>query len=237
MEDSQHSGDAALDGARIDGALAFLREAERLKSVLRTAWTRDGRQESTADHTWRLCLMAMVFERELGDVDLLHVLKLALIHDLGEAIGGDVPAPLAGTAPDKLERERTDFHTLTRALPTDVRDELRALWEEYSAAETPAARLVKGLDKLETIVQHNQGENPPWLDYDFNLAYGARYTRDHELLVALRERVDEDTRRNAARRRDLFAERTGDELQQASDAARSALAGGAELDRTGSTNR
>ena len=84
---------------------------------------------------------------------------------------------------------------------------MRALWEEYSAASSDEARFVKGLDKLETIIQHNQGENPAWLDYDFNLEYGAHYTRDDPRLGELRLRVDADTRRNADRRRDLFGEK------------------------------
>jgi putative hydrolase of HD superfamily len=193
-----------MDPARIEGILTFIGEAERLKNVLRSAWTTTGRQESTTDHSWRLCLLAMMLERDLGDVDFSRVLKMAIVHDLGEALGGDVPAPLASAAPDKHARERADLLTLTAALPDDLRDELLELWDEYGAAETPEARLVKGLDKLETIIQHNQGENPPWLDYDFNIDYGERYTRDHALLGAIREQVDVDTRRNAARRRDLF---------------------------------
>ena len=196
-----------MDPARIEGILTFIAEAERLKHVLRSAWTSTGRQESTADHTWRICLLVMMLETELGAVDFARVLKMAIVHDLGEALGGDLPAPLAGTAPDKQDRERADLAALTAALPPDLRAHVLELWDEYCAAETPEARLVKGLDKLETIIQHNQGENPSWLDYDFNLAYGARYTRDHPLLSALRERVDAETRRNADRRRDLFGEK------------------------------
>ena len=193
-----------MDSARIEGILTFIGEAERLKHVLRTAWTRSGRQESTADHSWRICLLIMMLEEDLGDVDFARVMKMAIIHDLGEALGGDVPAPLAGNAPDKEARERADLEALTVALPADLRDHVLELWDEYCAAESAEARLVKGLDKLETIIQHNQGENPPWLDYDFNLEYGARYTRGHPLLSALRTLVDADTRRNAERRRDLF---------------------------------
>ena len=211
-----------MDPARIEGILTFIGEAERLKNVLRSAWTSTGRQESTTDHSWRLCLLAMMLERDLGDVDFPRVLKMAVVHDLGEALGGDVPAPLASSAPDKHAREREDLLTLTAALPHDLRDELLELWDEYGAAETPEARLVKGLDKLETIIQHNQGENPPWLDYDFNLEYGRGYTRDHALLGPIRDRVDADTRRNAERRRDLFGAGDGEAGERAPDVQRRA---------------
>lgn len=193
-----------MDTARIEGILTFIGEAERLKHVLRTAWTRSGRQESTADHSWRICLLIMMLEEDLDGVDFARVMKMAIIHDLGEALGGDVPAPLAGSTPGKEAREREDLEQLTASLPADLRDHVLELWDEYCAAESPEARLVKGLDKLETIIQHNQGDNPPWLDYDFNLEYGVRYTSGHPLLEALRTSVDADTRRNAERRRDLF---------------------------------
>lgn len=68
------------------------------------------------------------------------------------------------------------------ALPTPQREEVVALWDEYEEGATPEARLAKGLDKLETILQHTQGANPPDFDYRFNLGYGRRYTEDHPLL-------------------------------------------------------
>ena len=76
----------------LDGVLAFLRAAERLKTVTRSGWTSTGQAESVAEHTWRLCLMAMVLYGRAGHRSR-QALKMCLIHDLGEAIGGDVPAP------------------------------------------------------------------------------------------------------------------------------------------------
>ena len=72
-----------------------LRAAERLKTVTRSGWTSTGQAESVAEHTWRLCLMAMVLYGRAEDIDLAKLLKMCLIHDLGEAIGGDVPEELA----------------------------------------------------------------------------------------------------------------------------------------------
>lgn len=182
----------------LDGGLAFLRQAERLKSTLRSAHTATGRQESTAEHTWRLCLMAVVFGPRMGpDIDLLKVLKIALVHDLGEAISGDIPATQQHAVPDKSERERRDLLQLCADLPDAQRDEILALWEDYEHAASPEARLVKGLDKLETILQHHQGANPPGFDHAFNLQYGAKQTAGHPLLEAIRVRLDEGTRRLA----------------------------------------
>ena len=191
-----------LEGSRMNledlqASLAFIREAERLKSVLRTAFTSTGRQESTAEHTWRLCLMAMVFQTEFADIDFDRLLKICVVHDLGEAIHGDIPAIEQDDRPDKAERERADLITLIEPLPPAIRAEFLTLWDEYDQAATPEARLAKGLDKIETILQHNQGRNPDTFDYGFNLAYGQKHMQAHPLFPAIRELIDRDTERLA----------------------------------------
>jgi putative hydrolase of HD superfamily len=177
----------------LEGILAFLRTAERLKSTPRSGWTTAGERESVAAHTWRLSLMAAVLSDRFPGVDLARLLKICLIHDLGEALHGDVPAPLQTPEADKAAREREDLGAVLSPLPDRLREELLALWDEYEAAETPEAQLAKGLDKLETILQHTQGKNPPDFDYAFNLAYGQQYTAADPLLAAIRARLDEDT--------------------------------------------
>jgi putative hydrolase of HD superfamily len=88
----------------LTGRLAFIQQAEALKNVLRSAHTSNGRRESTAEHTWRLCLMAMVFADDTGPVDMARVLQLCVLHDLGEAVNGDIPATAQHQVPDKSER-------------------------------------------------------------------------------------------------------------------------------------
>lgn len=182
----------------LDGILAFLRAAERLKTVTRSGWTSAGEPESVAEHTWRLCLMAMLLYGRTPGVDLARLLRMCLIHDLGEAIRGDVPAPAQAAPGAKSAGERADLLELTEPLPAALRAEIVALWDEYEAAASPEARLAKGLDKLETILQHTQGINPSDFDYDFNLGYGRRFTETDPVLAALRDRLDEATRRRAA---------------------------------------
>jgi putative hydrolase of HD superfamily len=182
----------------LDGILAFLRAAERLKTVTRSGWTSAGQPESVAEHTWRLCLMAMLLYGRAPGVDLARLLRMCLIHDLGEAIRGDVPAPAQAAPGAKSGDERADLLELTVPLPANLREEIVGLWDEYEAAESPEARLAKGLDKLETILQHTQGMNPSDFDYDFNLGYGRRFTESDPVLAALRDRLDEATRRRSA---------------------------------------
>lgn len=182
-----------MDDHEIDGTIAFLALAERLKDTLRTGHTTQGRTESTAEHTWRLCLMALVVGEALG-VDAGKLLRICLVHDLAEALTGDLPAPAPRQAGVKEAREREALATLTMTLPTAARAAIFALWEEYETGSTPEGRLAKGLDKLETILQHAQGKNPPELDLSYNLEYGRKDTDAHPLLAAFRARLDAATR-------------------------------------------
>jgi putative hydrolases of HD superfamily len=179
------------------GVLDFLRAAEALKTQTRSGFTSAGRAESVADHTWRLCLMAVVLADQFPGIDFGKLVRICGIHDLGEAIGGDVPAVDQRADAPKSDRERTDLLRLLALLPAQLRAELTALWDEYEAAASPEARLAKALDKLETILQHTQGKNPPDFDYHFNLGYGRQYTGAPPLVAALRDMLDRETLRRA----------------------------------------
>jgi putative hydrolases of HD superfamily len=193
------------DGREIEQTLAFLRAAEALKNQTRTAWMSTGKRESVAEHTWRLCLMAVALQGQLGDIDVARLLKICIVHDLGEAIGGDISARVQAQqrlddpdAPHKSAQEREQLLQVVAPLPQSARDEIVALWDEYEAATTREARVAKGLDKLETILQHNQGANPTDFDYGFNLDYGREYTSADPLLAAIRKLLDAETRERAS---------------------------------------
>ena len=189
--------------APVDGILEFLRATERLKVVARSAYTSEGNPESVAEHSWRLCLMALVLRDEFPDVDLGKLLAMCVVHDLGEAIGGDVPAPeqarrrALDPGATKAAQEREDLLTLLAPLPAPQRLTITALWDEYEAATSPEARAAKALDKLETILQHTQGDNPPGFDYRFNLGYGRAFTDGPPAIVRLRAVLDRETERLA----------------------------------------
>ncbi len=183
-----------MKGEDLTGILEFLRSAEQLKDTTRTAWTSEGRRESVAAHTWRLCLMALVMRRHFPDVDATRLLEMCIIHDLGEAIGGDIPAvdqPPEG----KAQAERRDLVALLEPLPEPDRHRIVELWDEYEAARSAEAKLAKALDKLETIMQHNQGSNPSGFDYAFNLEYGRRFTSEPPLVARIRAILDRETAR------------------------------------------
>jgi putative hydrolase of HD superfamily len=186
-----------VGASKLDGILAFLRSAERLKDTLRSSHTSSGRPESAAEHTWRLCLMAVLLRHEFPEVDFAKLIRICVIHDLGEAVRGDIPATSQTATSPKAAQERLDLLEILAPLPRALRTELLELWDEYESATSAEARLAKALDKLETIMQHNQGLNPADFDYGFNLGYGQQYTAAHPLIVAFRAALDRETQRRA----------------------------------------
>lgn len=184
-----------VDPVRLTAVVRFLQAAAALKDTLRSGRTAQGRAESTAEHSWRLCLTVMMFAPDLGEIDVLRLLKLCLVHDLGEAVCGDTPATDQSPDDGRAAREREGLAQLCALLPDDLRDEVMALADEYAAGASPEAKLAKGFDKIETILQHQAGRNGPDIDHAFNLTYGRAWTDGHPLLQALRALVDTETRR------------------------------------------
>ncbi len=174
--------------------ITFIEEAEKLKSVVRTAWSSTGRRESTAEHSWRLALLAGVLLDKNDEIDIAKVLFMCLIHDIGEIYEGDISAALRPDKEDKFQTEYEAAKKVFSLLPEGQADRMMKIWLEYNENMTPEAKLVKALDKAETIIQHNQGENPLDFDYKFNLEYGKEYFEQGELLKKLRTLIDEKTK-------------------------------------------
>ena len=178
----------------IDKVIRFIKEIENLKSVTRTAWTKTGRRESTAEHSWRLAMLLMVLREDFKDLDIDKAIKMSLVHDLGELYDGDISAKLQNDNDNKAEMEEKAMRRMLTILPENLAENIYDLWKEYNECSTKEAKLVKAMDKLETIVQHNQGDNPEDFDYEFNLQYGKQYFMDNEILEYMRYIIDEDTK-------------------------------------------
>ena len=169
----------------------ILAVAERLKCNTRHSWTSTGRRESVAEHSWRLALMALLVADEFPDVDCGRVVRMCLVHDLGEAFTGDIPAF------EKRRQDETHEAALlarwVETLPEPLRAEWRSLYAEMEALATPEARLYKALDKLEAVIQHNEADIATWLplEYDLNIAYGADEVAWNGYLRRLKEAANE----------------------------------------------
>ena len=192
-----------MNEMELKNRLAFLQQAERLKDTLRSGYTGEGRPESVAAHTWRLTLLIMTFADLMPKMDLLRLLKICVIHDLGEAINGDIPAPLQVGRASKSAEERQDFQSLIADLPQTVQAEFIDLWDDYEYGRSDEARMAKAFDKIETLLQHNQGKNPANFDYAFNLDYGREQTDADPLAAKIRALIDVETAANDARTKQI----------------------------------
>lgn len=167
--------------------------AERLKDTTRHCYTRDGRHESVAEHSWMATLMAFFMRDEFPEADMDKVIRMCIIHDLGEAFTGDVPAF------DKTARdEQTEEELLSRwvgTLPAPYAAEMAALYDEMAKRETLEARIYKAIDNLEALVQHNISDLSTWIprEYELNLTYGSDKVAFSDYLTALREEIRRDT--------------------------------------------
>ena len=173
--------------------LSVLHTANRLKDTTRHCWTPGNRHESVADHSWRLALAAFFLRDEFPDTDMDKVIKMCLIHDLGECFTGDIPTFMKSASDEK--KEDTALFDWVASLPLPYDTELAALYTEMSARQTDEAKLYKALDKLEAVIQHNESDIRSWepLEYDLNRTYAYDAVAFSPYLTKLREAVREDT--------------------------------------------
>jgi putative hydrolase of HD superfamily len=189
----------------------FFTTLQELKRVRRTGWIDRGVPladvESVADHSYLTALIAWITALDNPGLDATRVLKLAIIHDLAEAIVGDAPPYDADDAlnaffgvrhvrsPEnqatKKAAEATAFASMTANLPQAVRDELAALWEEYEEQATDESRYVKEVDTLEAYLQsRHYAAGDPALPL-FGFTDMADKELGHPALTALRDATRE----------------------------------------------
>lgn len=173
--------------------IEMLRTAERLKDTTRHCYTSQGRRESVAEHSWRLALMAFWLQEEFPELDMNKVMKMCLIHDLGECFTGDIPVFLK-TEVD-TGREDALLEQWVNTLPPVVREEMSALYSEMNARETEEAKLYKALDGLEALIQHNESQISTWEpnEYDLQLTYAIDRVQFNPYMIRLREQVRQDS--------------------------------------------
>ena len=169
--------------------------AVRLKDTTRHCYTEKGRHESVAEHCWMAALMAFFLQDEFPEADMDKVIRMCLIHDLGEAFTGDIP-----TFEKTEENERTEEQLLREwvaALPKVCRDEMTALYDEMERRESLEAQIYKAIDNLEAVIQHNFADLSTWIprEYELNKTYGDDKVAFSPYLTALREEVRQDTLR------------------------------------------
>ena len=173
--------------------LDILHVAERLKDTPRHCTTSRRRRESVAEHSWRVSLMAFLLRSEFPQADMDKVIRMCLIHDLGECFTGDIPTFLK-TAEDN-EIEESLLGRWIGSLPEGPAGEMQALLAEMEAQQTLEARIYKALDKLEAVIQHNESPIDTWADneYELNKTYAFDTVAFSDWLTRLREEILKDT--------------------------------------------
>ncbi|SFI76697.1 MULTISPECIES: HD family hydrolase [unclassified Bacillus (in: firmicutes)] len=147
---------------RIEQIIEFLRIIDQFKSIERkTKVSHTNRHENDAEHTWHMCMFALLLHKEIEEeINFERILKLILIHDLGEIYAGDTYAHDSFARINKKERETEAIQKLLNELPNDLKVEFHELWNEYEANETQEAQFVQAIDKMQAFTQnvHTNGE-------------------------------------------------------------------------------
>lgn len=153
---------------RLDQQIAFLNEADKLKSITRATTLADGsRAENSAEHSWHLTLYALILsDQAKPSVDINRVIKMLILHDLVEIDAGDNPIFEEVDVAAMEAAEQVAADRIFGLLPNDIRDDLRAIWEEFEAAQTDDAQFAKSLDRFQPPMQNLASGGGSWTDYD-----------------------------------------------------------------------
>jgi len=157
-----------MDNERFRKQIEFIVEIDKIKHIYRKTLLMDGsRNENDAEHSWHLAVMSMLLSEYAleKDIDTSRVIKMVLIHDLVEIDAGDTFCYDEKGNEDKLEREQKAADRLFNILPFDQAKEIRDLWEEFEARETPEAKFAAALDRLEPLIANYNTDGFSWQKY------------------------------------------------------------------------
>lgn len=174
--------------------LKILNVAEKLKCNTRHCYTSSGRHESVAEHCWRTALMAMLLETEFPQADMNKVIKMILIHDLGEAFTGDIPC-FNKTSKDEAN-ESNVLYDWVKTFPEPEQKQWLELYAEMNALETQEAKIYKALDKMEAVIQHDESDISTWipLEYELQFKYGLENVQFSDYMKNLKTEIDKITK-------------------------------------------
>ena len=142
--------------------------SENLKNYTRHSWTSTLRQESIAEHSWRLSLMAYFISDEFPEADINKIIQMCIFHDMGEAFTGDIPA---------------------------FNKKIKELFMEMDEQKTLESKIFKALDKMEVVLQHNEAPLSTWipLEYTLNIEYGSEQVEFSDYFKNLKDELNKDS--------------------------------------------
>ena len=173
--------------------LKVMHTTERLKDTMRHCYTSAGRRESVGEHCWRLSLLAYFVTDEFEGIDTEKLLKMCIIHDLGEIFTGDIP--VFNKTKSNEETEENLLFKWLETLDEPFRTEMLCLYKEMDELKTTESRVYKALDGIEALIQHNESDIKTWLEseYGLQLTYADDKTAFSDYLKELRESVRQES--------------------------------------------
>ena len=150
--------------SRLKKQIEFIREIDKLKSIFRKTLLMDGkRYENDAEHSWHVCVMAVLLSEYANKkINLLRVIKMLLFHDIVEIYAGDTFCYDEKAAIDQLKRETAAARRIYRILPDDQRKEFYHIWREFDAKKSPEAKYAAALDRLHPILHNYATKGAAW---------------------------------------------------------------------------
>ncbi|TFG58121.1 MAG: HD domain-containing protein [Spirochaetales bacterium] len=160
-----------MNPGRLEKQIRFLVEADKLKDIYRRSFLVNGsRKENDAEHSWHFALCALVLREyaDEPDLDLLTVLKMALVHDLVEIYAGDTYIYDAAGRETQAAREREAADRLFPMLPREQAEEFRRLWMEFEEKRTKEARFAGAIDRLQPLLLNYFSGGESWREHGVN---------------------------------------------------------------------
>ncbi|NLP00706.1 MAG: HD domain-containing protein [Clostridiaceae bacterium] len=154
---------------RLKKQIQFILEVDKIKNIFRMTKIHDGsRRENDAEHSWHLALMAFLLSEysKADKIDILKVMKMCIVHDIVEIDAGDTFCYDTAAGKDKLEREQKAAERIFGLLPEDQTRELKGLWEEFEAMETPEAKYAAALDRLQPVMLNYLNNGGTWREHN-----------------------------------------------------------------------
>ncbi len=156
-----------MDRERLKKQLDFVLEIDKEKNICRqTHLSNFGRSENDAEHAWHMAIMIYLLKEYANEeFDLARAMMMALVHDIVEIDAGDTYAYDAEGIATQAEREAEAAERIFGILPEDQKHELKGLFEEFDACETPEARFAKVMDNLQPFMLNNFNEGVDWKEH------------------------------------------------------------------------
>lgn len=160
-----------MDRERFERQRDFILEIDREKEVLRqTHITGYARREDDAEHAWHMAVMAYLLGEYANEpVDIARTMIMCLVHDVVEIDAGDSYAYDSSAQATHVERETRAAERIFGLLPDDQAADLRALWEEFEADETPEARFARAMDNVQPLMLNDSNGGRDWVAHDVSI--------------------------------------------------------------------